>query len=608
MPPDPRQNSDKECTEVPMGPQEHRVERRLAAILATDVVGASGLMEADEAGTLSAIRAILSEIIEPTASRHGGRLVKTMGDGALLEFASPVEAALCAVEAQTEITERAERHPHEKDLQLRMGINLGDVVTTEDGDILGDSVNVAVRLESIADPGGICISGKVFDELEGKLSLPFEDRGEQCLKNIARPVRVYALKPGDISPREPKAARPSPNHTDRPSIAVLPFTNLSGDPEQEYFTDGITDDIITALAKARWLFVAARNSSFAFKGKAIETDQVARRLGVRYILSGSVRRSGNHVRISAQLTEAEVGGSIWAERYDRDVGNILALQDQIAEEVAGAIEPELLKKEGQKGAERSQSLTAWDLVRRGMWEFHKIKPEPLHRARELFLKAIEIEPNSADGYIWLARTEGGLAAYGWSDDPQVNLRNGMSASLKAVELDERNPYSHYSVAVTHAFGGEFATAVQAAQRAVALSPSFALGYLILGRTHLYAGRAKEAIEPLEYGLKLSPYDPQNLSWLLFLALAYYFAGDPRHGLSTARRALFLRPHWHNALTLVLVCCATLGDMQQARSVISDLQASDPGDDLIQSVGKFNPPWAEEINRIVRQMTKEQPQP
>jgi adenylate cyclase len=243
-----------------------------------------------------------------------------------------------------------------------------------------------------------------------------------------------------------------------------------------------------------------------------------------------------------------------------------------------------------------------------MWEFHKIKPESHRRARELFLKAIEVEPNSADGYIWLARTEAGLAAYGWSDKPDQHLRDGMSASLRAVEVDERNPYSHYSVAVTHAFGGEFAKAVQAARRAVTLSTSFALGYLILGGAHLYAGQPKEAIEPLEHGLKLSPYDPQNFSWLLFLGMAYYLAGDPQQGLSTARRALSLRPHWHNALKLVLVCCAALGDMQQARSVVSELQASDPGGDLIQSVAKFNPAWAEEIDRVVRQMTDEQPQP
>ncbi|KAB0265057.1 adenylate/guanylate cyclase domain-containing protein [Microvirga brassicacearum] len=252
-------------------------ERRLAAILAADVVGSCRLMEADEEAAASAIRAILSEIIEPAATRHRGRVVKTMGDGALLEFASPVEAVLCAVEAQSAIADLARHQPGGRTIQLRMGINLGDVLVGEDEDILGDSVNIAVRLEGMADPGGICISGKVFDELEGKLSLPFEDLGEQRLKNIARPIHVYALKAADISPREPTAARPTQNQTDKPSIAVLPFANLSGDPSQEYFADGITDDIITALTKTRWLFVTSRSSSFAFKAKAVETEQVAGR-------------------------------------------------------------------------------------------------------------------------------------------------------------------------------------------------------------------------------------------------------------------------------------------------------------------------------------------
>jgi adenylate cyclase len=582
--------------------QEQKIERRLAAILAADVVGASGLMEADEAGTLSAIRTILSQIIEPAASRHRGRMVKTMGDGALLEFASPVEAVLCAVEAQTGIAERSEPQSSDQAVQLRMGINLGDTVITDDGDVLGDSVNVAVRLESIADPGGICISGKVFDELEGKLSLPFEDRGEQRLKNIARPTHVYALKPSDIPSREPKAVRPSPNHTDKPSIAVLPFTNLSGDPEQEYFADGITDDIITALTKTRWLFVTARNSSFAFKSKAVETDQVARRLGVRYILSGSVRRSGNHVRISAQLTEAETGGSIWAERYDRDIGDILALQDQIAEEVAGAIEPELLKKEGQRGAQRPQSLTAWNLVRRGMWEFHKIRPESHHRARELFLKAIKIEPDSADGYIWLARVEAGLAAYGWGTDPEVSLERGMEAGLKAVELDEKNPYSHYAVAVTHVFGGECNTAIEAARRALSLSPSFALGHLILGAAYLHSGRPQDAIEPLEHGLRLSPFDPQNFTWLFLLSVAYASSGNPETGLSTARRALSLRPHWIPALKVVVLCCKLLGDMSQARSAASQVRSASASEgDLARLIPVSNPAWIDQIEQAVREV-------
>jgi adenylate cyclase len=448
----------------------------------------------------------------------------------------------------------------------------------------------------------------VFEELEGKLALPFEDRGEHRLKNIARPIHVYGLKGENTSSSVPKAAGPSPSHADKPSIAVLPFTNLSGDPEQEYFADGITDDIITALAKTRWLFVIPRNSSFPFKGKAIETEQVAQRLGVRYILSGSIRRSGSHVRVSVQLMESETGGSLWAERYDRNLGDILVLQDEIAEEVCGAIKPELLKKEGQRGAQRPQSLTAWDLVRRGMWEFHKIKPESHHRARELFLKAIEVEPNSEDGYIWLARTEGGFAAYGWSDNPDLNLRDGMAASLKAMQLDERNPYSHYAVAITHTFGGEFETAVRAAQRAIALSPSFALGYLVLGAAHLYAHRPKEAIEPFEHGLRLSPYDPQHFSWLLLLALAYSFAGEPQQGLNTARRALSLRPHWHAALKLVVLCCVALGDTQQARSAASELQVTDPGGDLIQSFARYNPDWLGEIDQAMRLVTREPPGP
>lgn len=582
-----------------MGQQEHKFERRLAAILAADAVGASGLMEADETGTLSAIQTILSDIIEPAALRHRGRMVKTMGDGALLEFASPVEAVLCAVEAQVGVVERAEHQPEGYGIQFRVGINLGDTIINEDGDIFGDSVNVAVRLESIADPGGICISGKVYNELEGKLSLPFEDRGEQRLKNIARPVHVYALKTGDLSPREPKAARPSPNHTDKPSIAVLPFANLSGDPGQEYFADGITDDIITALTKTRWLLVTSRSSSFAFKGKAIETEQVARRLGVRYILSGSVRRSGHHIRVSAQLTEAETGGSIWAERYDRDIGDVLALQDQIAEEVAGAIEPELLRKEGQRGAERPQSLTAWDLVRRGMWEFHKIRPESHRRARELFLKAIENEPNSADGYIWLARVEAGLAAYGWGADPEASLQRGMEAGLKAVQLDEKNPYSHYAVAVTHVFGGECDTAIQAARRALSLSPSFALGHLILGAAYLHTGRSQDAIEPLEHGLRLSPFDPQNFTWLFLLSVAYAFSGNPDVALGTARRALSLRPHWIPALKVVVLCCTLLGDVPQARSAASQIRSFDAKEgDLARLLPLSNPNWIDEIEQAV----------
>jgi adenylate cyclase len=574
--------------------------RRLAAILAVDVVGSSRLMGIDEPGALAAIQTILSEVIEPATTRHHGRVVKTMGDGALIEFASPIEAVLCGVEVQANMAERRAA-PHQA-IELRIGINLGDVVVTHDGDVHGDTVNIAARLESIADPGTVFISGKVFDELEGKLSLPFEDRGEQPLKNIARPIRVYAVRGQDTSPGEPRAARPNSDFSDRPSIAVLPFTNLSGDPEQEYFAEGISDDILTALAKSRWLFVMARNSSFAFKGKAIETNQIARRLGVRYVLSGSVRRSASRMRVSAQLVEADTGGSIWAERYDRDLTDIFALQDEISEAVAGAIEPELLRKEGRRGSERPQSSTAWDLVRRGVWEFHKVKLESHRLARELFLRAIEADPSLADGYIWLARTEAGYAAYGWTDDPEASLRGGMAAARQAVQLDEKNPYSHYAVAVTHTFAGQCTTAIEAAERAVSLSPSFALGYLVLGAAHLHAGQPAKAIEPLEHGLRLSPFDPQNFSWLFMLAMAHYLAGQPEEGLVNIRRALALRPRWGAALRMSALCALASGDEATARTALREMHAStETGADLTRIIGSLHPSWAAEMDAALQRL-------
>ncbi|MHB2165667.1 adenylate/guanylate cyclase domain-containing protein [Alsobacter sp. R-9] len=582
--------------------------RRLAAIMAADVVGSSRMMGQDEAGTLAAIRALLEEVIGPAAARRNGRVVKTLGDGALIEFASPVEAVLCAVETQAALGERMAdaaaggAGPGGTALRLRIGVNCGDTVISPEGDVHGDSVNVAVRLEGLADPGGLCISGKVYDELEGRLVLPFEDRGEQALKNIARPVRVYALRAGHVSAREPAAARPAPERGDRPSIAVLPFTNLSGDPGQEYLADGIADDILTALAKARWLFVMARSSSFAFKGRAIETDQIARRLGVRYVLSGSLRRSAARIRVSVQLVDAETGVSLWAERYDRPLDDVLDLQDEVAEAVAGAIEPELLRTEGRRGAERSQSLSAWELVRRGMWEFHKIRPDGHRAARELFRQAIAAEPNGADGHVWLARAEAGLAAYGWTDDIAATLDSGLEAGRRAVALDERNPYAHYAVAVTHMVAGLPDPAIAAARRALALSPSFALGHLVLGGSFAYGGRAAEAIAPLEHGLRLSPYDPQNFTWFLLLALSHGFSGDPAKGLQEARHALALRPHWPPANLAVALCALALGDKPQARAALADAGTPDPAaGDPLGLIARYNPAWAERIGDVVARL-------
>ena len=319
---------------------EQRVQRRLAAILAADVVGYSGLMERAEEATYAEFERLMRELIEPSLSRHEGRLIKTTGDGALAEFASPLAAVRCAVEIQNHLASGS------SPLRLRVGLNLGDVIIGQDGDLYGDGINIAVRLEGIADPGGILISEKVYREVEGKLDVGFEDRGEQQLKNISRPVRVYAVRAGAHSALSDSdrlsAAPPLP---DKPSIAVLPFENLSGDPEQEYFADGMVDEIITALSRFKWLFVIARNSSFVFKGNAVDIREVGRRLGVRYVLEGSVRKVAGKVRITGQLIDAVTGTHIWADRFERDLTDIFALQDEVTVAVISAIQPKLLQTE-----------------------------------------------------------------------------------------------------------------------------------------------------------------------------------------------------------------------------------------------------------------------
>jgi adenylate cyclase len=328
--------------------------RRLAAILAADVVGFSSMMEKDEEGTASRIRTMRREVVEPKLGAHKGRLVKATGDGFLAEFASPVEAVRCALAVQDKIAGQ----PANEGMKLRIGINLGDIIIEDDGDVLGDGVNVAARLEQMADPGGVLISGKIYDEIEGKIDRVFEDRGEQQVKNIARPVRVYALAGAGPSRSEPKVL-PLP---DKPSIAVLPFTNMSGDPEQEYFADGVVEDITTALSGLRWLFVIARNSAFTYKGRAVDIRDVGRELGVRYVLEGSVRKAGGRIRLSGQLVEAETGRHIWANRFDGDLTDIFTLQDRISESVVAAIEPTVRAAElARSRSKPTESFEAYDL-------------------------------------------------------------------------------------------------------------------------------------------------------------------------------------------------------------------------------------------------------
>ena len=400
-------------------------------------------------------------------------------------------------------------------------------------------------------------------------------------------ARTLHPEEGGDAPGEEDGAHPR-----RPSIAVMPFANVSGERDQDYFADGITEDIITALGSFRWFFVIARNSSFAYKNQSIEAKQIAQELGVQYLLEGSVRRSGESVRISARLVDAATSAQIWAERYDLAVTEVFAIQDEIAERVVGAIEPELLKTEAkQASARHTGNMTAWDLVRQGTWRFHQVT-RPTHvEARELFREACRVDPRLPEAHIWRARLNVGLIAYGWSEDPAADRQEGLEAALRAIYLDEKNPYAHYAFATLSAFSNGLEQAILAAERAIELSPGFALGHFALGMAQLFAGRASQAIAPLRRGLKLNPYDPQNSVWFNYLALAQLFAGDAEGALLTAARALATRPDWRPIVETVACSYAATGKWDEARRCVrqlSELQRVPYG--VLAPLWERNPQW------------------
>lgn len=404
-------------------------------------------------------------------------------------------------------------------------------------------------------------------------------------------------------PAEDTAAAKSPpvQPERRPSIAVLPFTNLSDEKDQDYLADGITEDIITALTRFRWFFVIARNSSFAYKGKSLDAKQIAQELGVRYLLEGSVRKSSQRIRISVQLIDAASAKHLWAERYDLELTEVFAVQDEIAERVAGAIEPELLKSEGAQAAARhTGNMTAWDLVRRGTWHFHQVTRENHLKARELFRQACKLDHELPEAHIWLARVSAGVVPYGWSDNPVADLQEGVDAALKAVQLDERNPYAHYGLAIVNVYLERFEQSISAARKAIEISPSFALGHYVLGMALLFSGHASDAIAPLEYGLKLSPYDPQNFVWFNVLALARLFAGRPEAGLEAAARALQIRPKWWTSLEVLVCCYAALRKWDEARNGAREMASvTKQSGDVLAPLKRHNPIWTEQMDSALR---------
>jgi TolB-like protein len=530
------------------------VTRRLAAIVAADVAGYSRLTGDDEEGTLAALRAHRCELIDPKITEYRGRIANTAGDSILVEFPSVIEALRCMIDVQRGMVERNGAVPEESRIEFRVGINVGDVLEL-DGDLLGDGVNVAARLEALAEPGGICLSRAARDQVRDRMDVTLEDLGEVEVKNIARPVRCFAVGLDNGKESAWPAARRHdhrPKSSDKPSVAVLPFDNMSRDPEQDYFADGMAEDIITALSKLRSFFVIARNSTFAYKGKSVDVRQVARDLGVRYVLEGSVRKAGDRMRIAAQLIDGATGNHLWAERYDRQVLDIFSVQDDITRNVVGAIEPQLYAAENLRIQNQPpESLDAWGCVIRGLWHLGRFTKEDNEQARQLLRQAVELSPNYAKAHSVLAFAEARMVFFG--GDIDTTLSTAHQIAQTAIALDDDDPWGYFSAGYI-----------------VELNENFALAHGNMAAALALGGQPDAAIEAVDLSIRMSPRDPFNFAYQHFAAIAHFAAERYAEGVACEEQALRERPNFTPALRFLATCHVGLGQIEKARSVIAEV--------------------------------------
>jgi TolB-like protein/class 3 adenylate cyclase len=550
--------------------------RKLVAIVAADVVGYSRLMGADEAGTLAALKTHRQELIDPKIAEHQGRIVKTTGDGLLVEFPSVVEAVQCAVEVQRAMQDRNTDVPADHRIEFRTGINLGDIIIDGD-DIYGDGVNVASRLEGIAEANGVCVSRVVHDQVRDKLDLAFEDLGERQLKNIARPVHVFRIAAPAIG-APTQSARPTLALPDKPSIAVLPFTNMSGDPEQDYFSDGMVDDVITALSHFKALFVIARNSSFTYKGRAVDVKQVGRELGVRYVLEGSVRKAANRVRITGQLVDTATGVHLWANRFDGGLGDIFDLQDQVTESIVGAIAPAMEKAEIERAKRKpTESLDAYDRYLRGLARFYQFTSRAAHNeALRLFNSAIDLDPDFASAYGRAAFCYAHAKSSGWSSNTANEIAEVMMLVQRAIELGKEDAIalaaSGWALAyVVRDLGGGAALI----DRALGLNSNLAEAWFYGGWVKNYLGEPKLAIERFARAMRLSPLGPWVTPMQSGTAHAHFMLGDYEEAASWAAMALQDNPDFSSALRIAAMSNAMAGRPEQAHKAVARLQQLNP---------------------------------
>ena len=563
------------------------VERKLAAIFAADIAGYSRLMAHDEVATLGRLKAC-RVIIDGLIAAHRGRVFNTAGDSVVADFASAVDAVQCAVAVQTAIAKENASDPGDELMRFRIGVHVGDVVV--DGtNLLGDGVNIAARMESLAEPGAICVSAAARDHIGNKLPLIFDDLGDQNVKNLAQPIRVYRVH-AETPVVQPVVALPLP---DKPSIAVLPFQNMSGDPEQEYFVDGMVEEIITALSRIRWLFVIARNSTFTYKGQSPDVKQVGRELGVRYVLEGSVRKGGTRVRITGQLIDAETGAHLWADRFDGLIEEVFELQDKVASSVAGVIEPTLQAAEMRRSAARpTTDLTAYDFYLRALATIFPVTRERIFEALGLLEQAIALDRHYGPALAWAAICHMVLIRDGWVEAPETNRRKGVDFARHALEVAGNDPgiLANATLALAY-FGEDIGAMLGLVDRALALNPSFARGWYVSGMLRILAGQHDLAIEHLETSLRLSPRERMGQP-LSVMGAAYFFKRQFDEAAAKLLLAIQDDPGLPAPYRFLASCYAHMGRLDEARAIVARLRAITPL--VMQSVTQFRNPDDREL--------------
>jgi adenylate cyclase len=581
---------------------DRRINRKLAAILAADVVGYSRLMGADEAGTLAALKRHRETIFNPAVAAHNGRIVKLIGDGTIVEFGSVVDAVSCALSVQRSGAASRDATARQPTIVLRIGINLGDVIIEND-DLYGDGVNIAARLEPLAEPGGICVSSIVHESVGNRIDVRFLDGGDITVKNIDRPIRVWKWHPGktDFATNRSNAANSTPK-VETPSIAVLPFTNMSGDPEQEYFSDGISEDIITDLSKIAGLMVIARNSSFSYKGRSVDVRAVGRDLGVRSVLEGSIRRAGNRVRITAQLIDAATGAHLWAERYDRDLTDIFEVQDEVVERIVGALavtltqgEQQRLRRHGTRNVEAYECwLRARALLTRGT-------RESIIQARAMYRQAIELDLNFAAPHAGLAFAAIANYASGWAPDSAQALIEAERWARRALELNNQEPVSHMALGNVLLWRRDHGGALAEFGRMIALDPNFAQGHTATGLALMYAGEPAQALEPFAKAMRLDPHYPDIV--LHFLAQANFSLEKYEIAAQQLLDRIARNPGTDASRMLLASCYGHLGRVEDARAVWTELLKVNPDFSLTQRSRALPYKNADDFQRILEGLAK-----